>query len=242
MSFEFLQEIQESRLISNKRNLKNYTYAEISEITFLYFLAIQILRNELEYMVRIKNYVQPSIHHGNFDLHISSANDLYQLLHVVYNRTAQEQLQNFKKPNNPTIRSQTIRSWLRDISNPRDKSKDHRFLFALENGLDISNSSYKAIRRLVEEWDELTQTRKQLVMTRLLQAFRSNAGKSEILPWLEQFARKRKLEIEDAANPEEEHNGATKSSSNLLAKAAIYTGAAIGGFAGGVALHRWLKK
>lgn len=242
MSFEFISQIQESRLISNKRNLRNYTHEEIEEITFLYFLTIQILRNELEYVARINRYVSTITQHGNFDLYISSANDLYQLLHILYNKNAQTELKSANKFSMPDIRSQTIRTWLRNISDSRDKSKDHRFLFALENGLNISNNSYKAIRRLVEEWDYLTQTQKQLATTRLLQALRFKARKSELLPWLEQLSKKRNLELTDTSNPEENNDQASKSSNNVLTKAAIYTGAAVAGFAGGVALHRWLKK
>ena len=242
MALEFIQEIQESRLISNKRNLKNYTYQEIADIAFLYFLTIQILRNELEYMTRIKKYVSATTRFYNFDTYRSSGNDLYQLLHVLYNHSAQKELKNYKKFVHPTVRSQALVIWLNNISAPRNNAKDHRLLFAIENGFDIKNTSYKAIRRLVEEWDGITQTQKQLSITRLLQAMRAHAPKSELLPWLEQFARKRKLEIEDAANPEQQHSAQTKSSNNMLAKAAIYTGTAVAGFAGGVALHRWLKK
>jgi len=247
MSFKFLQEIQESRLISNKRSFSNFSLTEITEITFLYFLTLQILRNELEYKARIDNYAAATIRHGNFETYQRSGNDLYQLLFIVSNDDEHDKLSghsNSKLSNRINLRTQTLLTWLRYIDRPLDTNKDHRFLLYLENALNIKNPAYKAIRRLVEEWDTLNTTQKELSITRLLQAMRSKAKKSELLPWLEQFARKRKLELIDAHNPEEETPSRINSykSGNVWHKAAVYTGAAVAVVVAGIAFNRWRKK
>lgn len=247
MSFEFLQEIQESRLISNKRSFSNFSLKEITEIAFLYFLTLQILRNELEYKARISNYAYATLRHGNFDHYQSSGNDLYQLLYIIMNEDQHEKLKNSNRSNlskKINLRTQTLLNWLRYIGAPSDKSKDHRFLLYLENGLNIKNSAYQAIRRLVEEWNTLNTTQKELSITRLLQAMRSKARKSELLPWLEQYAKKRKLELTDVANPEEETSTGINNykSGSIWHKAAVYTGAAVAGVAAGIAFNRWRKK
>lgn len=247
MSFEFLQEIQESRLISNKRSFSNFSLREVADITFLYFLTLQILRSELEYKARINTYTQNTIRHNNFEHYQSSGNDLYQLLYMIMNEDQHEKLKNSNRSNlsnRINLRTQTLLSWMHYIGAPANKSKDHRFLLYLENGLNIKTPAYKAIRRLVEEWDTLNTTQKELSITRLLQAMRAKAKKSELLPWLEQYAKKRKLELTNVANPEEETSIGINNykSGNIWHNAAVYTGAAVAGVAAGIAFNRWRKK
>src|SRR5690606_22641112 len=74
----------------------------------------------------------------------------------------------------------------------------------LENSLNIDRSDYKSIRRLVTEWQNITDQARSLAVTRLLLAFRAKARRSELLPVLEKLAKIKKYEIKGAKNPEKE--------------------------------------
>ncbi len=102
---------------------------------------------------------------------------------------------------------------------------DQRFLLKLENGLQIDTSNYKSIRRLAGEWSSLDQGARQLVMTRLLLAFKNRAAKSELLPVLEKLAKQENLLIKDVKDPESKESPSSNKFLKMLGiGAAVATG------------------
>lgn len=201
MAFELLKDLTESRLLPSKNSYKSYSVRHLSEITFLYFLGLQILRSETEFKPRVKNYAQSVIKWNNFDKDQSTGNDLYQLLHTLH--TA-----DFTKPEDIRLKkkifipSAAIFLWLRTISDTPSEGKDHRFLYELEDKLSIDNSSYKALRRMIESWATLNYDQKSASLTRLIQAFEAKAAKSELLDWLKKLAKNKALELKNVDNAE----------------------------------------
>ena len=58
------------------------------------------------------------------------------------------------------------------------------FFMRIERDLDIQNSNYRSIRRLVQDWPRLNKMQKQLVITRMLQYFRVHALRSELYSYI----------------------------------------------------------
>ena len=208
--FESIRELTESRLFPSKTHFRNYTLRDIADFTFLYFLIIQVLKHEFEFLSKVDTYAKNTYKFGDFMQYRQTGNDLYQMLHVLFNESAQE---NLKDPrNNDILRRRirpsaaAIRFYLRMVSDKPQVSRDRRSLFDLEQQLAIEDSGYKNIRRLVEKWSELSNDARSLAITRLLLAFRSRAFRSEMLPWLEDLSRRRRYEIGDVCNPETGEN------------------------------------
>ena len=76
------------------------------------------------------------------------------------------------------------------------------FFLKLERGLDIQNSNYRSIRRLAQGWPKLNSMQKQLVMTRLLQFYRTKALRSEMYSYVRDISRGQGLEMRNAHNAE----------------------------------------
>jgi hypothetical protein len=96
------------------------------------------------------------------------------------------------------------------------------FFTQLERDLNIQDSNYKSIRRIVVNWEKSTKSQKSLVITRLLQYYRTNAIRSELYQAIKQLAKEEGYEIRGAKNAERK---------NVAAKAAAATAALAGGFA-----------
>lgn len=205
---KFFQEMYESHLIPSTHNLKGYTMRDMADFTFLYFIALFIMKNEFETAPVARRYAQRTLMSGRFDHFMTGATDLRIFLttmldggHLINKLGEQEasQMLSAKLFLNPT----DVRRFLKGImAGGPTTNWDRQYLFHLEHDLHIDVSNYKSIRRLAVDWIDLKTNEKRLVMTRLLQAFRARARRSELLPYLEQIAKEEKLELKNVANPE----------------------------------------
>jgi hypothetical protein len=201
MAFEIIKDINESRLFPSKSSYKSFSVRTLSETTFLYFLGLQILRSETEFRSRIKTYSTSVLKWNNFDNEQSTGNDLYQLLYVL-NKVEFTKTEDVRLQKRIFIPQAAIFLWLRTIGDTPSEGKDHRFLYELEDKLSIDNSSYKALRRMIESWSTLNYNQKSAALTRLIQAFEAKASRSEILDWLKKLAKNKALELKNVDNAE----------------------------------------
>jgi len=194
---EFLQNICEARLFgSGKSNLQYYTAKEITEMLYMQFLGIQILKYESGGLSVVKNYVRGTGNLVNYDYWRSGKNELYLMLHLIVGEYADEQRLMLKYGKRDAdylkltrINKQNLVRFLRSASTGHfDVGSDRRFLMELENGLRISDSYLKNIRRVAAQWDIQSHTTKKTTLTRLLQLFRSKARRSELLTYLESLS------------------------------------------------------
>ena len=95
----------------------------------------------------------------------------------------------------------------------------------VERKFFITNSGYRSVRRLAQDWPRINATQRALVVTRLLQFYRTHARRSELFGFLQDYARTKKLEIRNAHNAEK-----PKSKSMQTVATAAAMGAA--GYAG----------
>jgi len=200
---EFLQNLTEARLLGGgKTGLKKYNARDVADLLFLHICALQMMKHEFYGLPEAQKYIKNSGNLIHFDYWSSHRNELYVLIHVLIGRFAEPQQRLLKDQEasrvfieRVKIDKQLLRKYLRLIAAGKtDESFERRFLLGLEHGLMISNSNYRAIRRLVMTWPKQSHSTKQLVMTRLLQILRSKARRSELLPILEAISRKQKME------------------------------------------------
>lgn len=217
---EFLQDICEARLFgSGKSNLQYYSAKQITELLYMQFLGMQILKYETGSLPVVQRYVRSTGNLVNFDYWRSGKNELYLMLHLIigkYNKEQQYMLKYGKKDVDylrlARINKQNLVRFLRSAASGHfDEGSDRRFLMELERGLRISDSYLKNIRRVAAQWEIQSHSTKKTTLTRLLQLFRSKARRSELLPSLESLAVAMNMEyrkMPPIAN--EPHKGAQK--------------------------------
>ena len=98
---------------------------------------------------------------------------------------------------------------------------------------DVSNSNYKSVRRLVQQWPNLNDSQRSLVVTRMLQFYRAHANRSELYSILGQLAKNKSYKIDDAENAEAPKR-------RTMRNVAVAVGAAGAGVAAGRAIGKRL--
>jgi hypothetical protein len=228
MELTLINDLFESRLFPSRNSAKRYTVEEIANMTFLNFLAVQILKSEFDTAKFATDYLYQTFKFGNFDRLQSMSSDLFWMLHILLNKDLDllnDHHGNELEMEKISLNDSTLKTWARQSIKARaNESVDRRFLLSLESMLCIRNSDYRSIRLLVSSWSTLTDEQRQLAMTRLLFAFRKRMPRSELLSHLENLAKHKKLEIHGAIDPETETHEPTKGS--LVKKLAL--GAAFG--------------
>ena len=206
MDLKIIDTLTESRLFPALSSFKKYTSKDTCNLVFLYFITLEILKNEFEYTHVTTAYAKKTTWYNGFENFHPSVTDLYLLLHQL----SKKDEHSFKSnKNNDTflktvhVDDDEILAYLKRVArNQTIKSVDRKFMISLESDLEITDASYRSMRRLCYEWTDLTEHQKKLLVTRLLMALRHWARLCDLLPYLEDIANKQKLELKDVHNPE----------------------------------------
>lgn len=202
-----LKELCESALIRTTVQMHQYDARDIADFAYLYFLTLQVLREDFHSVPFTQAYAGVTLRWGaHFDKFASAGNDLYVLLHILSGHSRDylnHSLANaaFFKHFHMDLHQAV---WmLRQLnSNQRSASTETRFLMQLERELKIDSSNYKSCRRLINNWNSIEKADQRLVITRLLQAFRTRMNRSELLAPLQAFSDRHNMELKGVTNAE----------------------------------------
>ena len=200
---EFLQDLTEAKLIGRSKNgLRRFDARELADLLFLHLCAVQILKHEFLGLPKAQEYVKATGPLTNFDYFVSSRNELYVLIHVLFGKNAETARKLLKNQEESRLfleriqmNMQHTRKYLRLVlAGKTDEAFERRFFLMLERDLNISNSYYRAIRRLVMTWPKQSRSTRKLAMTRLLQIMRTKGRRSEMMGILEWMSKQKNLE------------------------------------------------
>jgi len=201
------EQIDESSVIRTIDQLGKYTARDIADFAFLHFLILHLLQNDFESALVVKGHATRTLQMGgHFKRFTLIGTDLYMYLHVLLGGT-RDRLK--KNPANElfwrqlVLSEREIKDSLQNMSNGRRlDSTQFRFLQKLEKDLRVDNSNYRSCRRLISDWNDITTNDQRLVVTRLLMALRSRCPQSDLLVPLQDYARRKHMELKSAKNPE----------------------------------------
>lgn len=230
--YEFIGDILESKMFRSKRKVEGTNARNMGDFAFMNMLALYILSNEYDYAVVARDYAKRTIMYGNFNSYRAGGTDLNIALTAVRNGMADSGDKNQLQSSKFNFNDVKIKAFLNTIKAGRPPVGVPAFFMRLEKDLDIQNSNYRSIRRLVQDWPRLNKMQKQLVITRMNQYFRAKALRSELYSYIRDLSRSQGLEAKNAHNAE----GAPKAyGSDTLAKIAIAGATVAGGYALGKA-------
>jgi hypothetical protein len=196
--------------IKSINDFKGLTARDCADILFLSLVALQIMKYEFNFISRSKDYARKTMQMVNFKKWNSGSTDLYALLFVIQNKDISG-----LKPSgdNKTLMkriwiNQTHMSLhLRELGmGSINVQREKLFFYDLENSLMITDSNYKSMRKLCTDWINLTQKQKELLVTRLIQAFRVRFPRMDLRDSLEYFVGSRALERDNVRNIEQERS------------------------------------
>lgn len=227
MNLSLITELNESRQFRTKHMFSAFNARIICDMAFLDICSLWILHNEFETSPWAIEYAGKTAMRRNFKQYSQMATDTYHALHVV--EAIRTDLLKSDADNallNKThFNTQQVVRYLTDIAQNRVNPRaSQQTLQRLEQSLHIQDSNYRSIRRLVQNWSNITTAQKRMVMTRLNFFYMTHARRSDIAQKIRALGLNGNLIDKDANNPE------------LLKKLAIYTASGVAGYALGQAI------
>lgn len=210
MKYSLIHELTESQLIPSVTRLRHYNLRDIADLAFLYFLALEILLKEQPTSNIAKDYADRTVKYNNFNNFMFTSTDLYIFLHILTGNNAEiprgylkdfEDNMELAKTMSPDFVS--FKKYLRMMSDGLlTDDLARRLLLQIQFDLNIENPHYRSLRILISQWNTIPKQSKKIAITRLLQAFRFRALRSDLLPKLESVAKERNYELSNVNNVE----------------------------------------
>lgn len=238
--FGFIKDLNESKQYRTRQNLAKSNAREIADHAFLDLITLYILYNEFSFAPIAVRYARKTMMYSNFKSYRQSGTDLYQTLHVLQGGNA-DLIDGGPADNTLLTRirfpDQQIKQYLMQMQGNRlSPTLARTVLQKAERAFYIETSGYRSVRRLAQSWNKISEQQKALVVTRLLQFYRTHARRSELFTFLQDYARSKKLEIRNANNAEQPMSKTAKS----VAAAAALGAAGYAGFQAGRSFGRSL--
>jgi hypothetical protein len=236
MELNFVRDLNESTMYRSRQQAQATDARDMIDFAFLNLLTLHILYNDYTTAPIAQGYAKRTMQYRNFDNYYQSATDLYVALNSIKTNSVAGGANAAIQMNRVNLPEAKIKQYLTLMSQGMPVPNPSTFLVQFERGMDIQDSNYRSIRRLAGSWPTLDNLQKGLVVTRLLQFYRTKAIRSELYGALNNFAKLNSLEIKGVDNAE------AKSIKSKVATVAMNTAAIAGGFAAGRAFGKWLVK
>lgn len=188
---DFIKGLQEARMLRDANNAKKLTYSDCAESVYLILMAMDIMRNYKQTSSEIREYARKS-HSGSYNTFKIGSTDLYNFLHIV---TGDDEV--MKKLKDPASASEMrensvppidrIKEYLKSLKDSKKPSMTTRMFMDIESGLNISNNTYKEIRRNITNWPELTKNNQKVTATKLAFAIRAKLRSSDFIEYYEKW-------------------------------------------------------
>lgn len=205
MELKFINEFNESQQYRTKTAIATSNAREVADFAFMDLIGLWILFNEYEFAPAAIEYADKTSMFGRFTGYRQMGTDLYMNLHIL----TQKRTDLLSTENDEVLLdkidldSDIVIRYLKQISKNRITDSMVRItLQRIEQSLHISDSNYRSVRRLAQNWSSLHTAQKRTVLTRMLFFYRSHARRSEIYMLLSELAKSKNLVDPDAKDPE----------------------------------------
>lgn len=196
---DFIHSLYEARMTRDTRDQKVLTYTDCCERTYLSLLVIELLNKYARHRVSARTYAKRTVAYTNYNRFRMSGTDLYNFIYFVTGD--QEAMNKLKDPKSAmALRKKTtmplmaVNRYLSRISIGSMSRGNTQMFLNVESGLNIKNTTYKAIRRTLMDYDGATTIDRQNTVTRLVHAVRAKLRSSDIIDDLERLVADSNLE------------------------------------------------
>jgi len=204
---DFIKDLHEARMTKDNGSSRKLTYTDCGERTYLILLALETMRQYPDFRGYVERYCKKTSGFELYKYYRIMGTDLYNFIYfLVGDDSAQDKLKDpgaakqLKKKTNIPVAD--INRYIQYLAQGRSPSSVSGMFMKLENGLNITNADYKAIRRNLANFNKLTKAEKRLLSTRLIFAVRAKLRSSDIIEDFEKFASVKDLEKASAIDPE----------------------------------------
>jgi hypothetical protein len=236
---QFVNTLSESRLFRTKKMASDVNINDAADIVFVHFLILNIFNKDYDFAPLAGDIASRTMVYRNFDYFRTNGTDMYMALNRLMgkdNDIGDDEKDEIARGRLSLQKADILRFLLHYSNNRNDSSFEQRYLLRYQRNLNVQDGMLKSVRRLVGDWDNLSQNQKALVVTRLVQWMRRKARLAEIMPALLKLQKRGNYIVDDSEDKKK------KLWDKPAVKAAVGVGAVIGGIAGAKALGRRLGK
>ncbi|MBG10789.1 MAG: hypothetical protein CMD92_06435 [Gammaproteobacteria bacterium] len=189
----------ESRLFRTKQNQNKTNVDDAAELSFAYMMILNMFNKDYEFAPLASDYASRTVAYRNFDYFRTSGTDLY----VMINRLIGKEVNDDDPRDKIALsrinlkRQEAIRYLSHIAANKSESGFEQRMLLRFQRDLNIQDGMLKSMRRLIGDWDNLSQNQKALVTTRMMQYLRRKAMRSELMPALAKFQKRGNYIVND---------------------------------------------
>ena len=238
--YGFIGGLNESKMFRTKQQLESSDLRSNLDFAFLNLLTLHTMYQDYNTAPQAQAYAKRTLlaGGGQFKNYKTNGTDLYQALHSISSGKFASSDKAGIQAGKIKLPEQKIRQYLQQMAAGREIIGPQNFFMQLERGMDIQNSNYRSVRRIVSNWKGSDTAQRGLASTRLLQYYRTHAIKSELYPSFKALTRNNGLEIQNVRNAEKGPNRLKRAAFRTVAGATAFAG----GFAAGRAFGRSLVK
>ena len=225
---QLVNTLSESRLFRTKKMASDVNINDAADLVFVHFLVLNIFNKDYDFAPLASSIASRTMSFRNFDYFRTNGTDLYMALNRLMgkdNDIGDDEKDEIALERISINKPDVLRFLLHYSNNKVDRSFEQRMLLRFQGQLNVQDGMLKSVRRLVGDWDNLSQNQKALVVTRLVQWMRRRARLAEIAPALLKLQRRGNYNVDDAKDTKKK----------IWDKPIVKAGAAI---AGAIALNK----
>jgi len=199
--YKLINTLSESRLFRTKKMANDVNINDAADLVFVHFLILNIFNKDYDFAPLAGDIAKRSMVYRNFDYFRTNGTDMYMALNRLMgkdNDIGDDEKDDIAKGRLSLQKADVLRFLLHYSNNRSDTSFEQRYLLRYQNNLNVQDGMLKSVRRLVGDWDNLSQNQKALVITRLVQWFRRRARLAEILPALLKLQKRGNYNVDDS--------------------------------------------
>lgn len=210
MAFEFLHDLQESRMTRGRNNQKELTYNDCKERAYLILLMLHAMRFYRTHRNTAATYAKKTVIFRDYRNFRLDSTDLYNLIYFITgDDTALGKLKDpgaaSKERKNVLLSVGVLNGFLRRIAdNDKPNNSDMQALERIERDLKINNTDYKQIRRRIGVLDTDNADQRRTTITRLIFAARAKLSDSDVIAQFSAFVALKGLEDTSKTSPEDQ--------------------------------------
>jgi|TARA_B110000914_G_scaffold83406_1_gene73463 hypothetical protein len=192
--------LSESRLFRTKKMAGDVNINDAADLVFVHFLVLNIFNKDYDFAPLASSVAGRTMSFRNFDYFRTNGTDLYMALNRLMgkdNDIGDNEKDEIAKERIAINKPDVLRFLNHYSGNRVDASFEQRMLLRFQGSLNIQDGMLKSVRRLVGDWDNLSQNQKALVVTRLVQWMRRRARLAEILPALLKLQKRGNYNVDD---------------------------------------------
>jgi hypothetical protein len=196
------QELCESRLYRSSHAMRQLTGRAVADLTYLNTLVVYLLLQDDVQHDYAASYAAQTAQYGGYHSFKTSATDLYLLCYTVSNPVNNHIRLDQHSDSVDFLKRLSFDSgrhlrFMRSLAVSADRTNEaNSYFFRLESQLNIKENRYKAYRRLVTDWGDLSYSKKQLSISKITQEIRRLGRGSELLSPLTTMLKYKNFRVE----------------------------------------------